>query len=119
MPISSRLRPIVRYGVTTLLTFVGLGATYVLQDALGFPTFLLLVPVVILTSATWGAMAGTFALVLSTIGMLSQMDPAWSLAVADSQNQLRALLFVVVGSVSVMVASKQQRLAQELRGNEA
>src|SRR5688500_15360452 len=99
MLMSPGLRPVVTYGLTALLTFIGLAATYVLQQAAGSASFLLLIPVVILTSARWGALVGTFATVLATAGMLVVMEPSWSLAVADSGDRLRAIIFVWVASL--------------------
>ncbi len=107
------------YATTALLTLAGLAATTYLQRAFGFPSFLLLLPVVIFASARWGAAAGAFSTVLATAGMVLLMSPLGSLAIAERADQIRALAFIGVAAISVAIASKQHRMAQDLRANEA
>ena len=105
--------------MTTVLTVAGLAATNLLQQVFGFPSFLLMIPLVIFIGAKWGAGVGLSATALTTVGMTSMMPPAWSLAVANPGDVARTVAFVLVAIVSVLLASKQQRLERRLRANEA
>jgi PAS domain S-box-containing protein len=119
--IRSGPRPLVAYGVTTLLTLAALTASRLLQQVFGFPTFLLMIPVVIFSGAKWGAAAGLYAMGLTTAGMALLMPPdsPLSLSLSRSDDVARTITFIVVAVVSVLLASKQQRLEQKLRVNEA
>jgi PAS domain S-box-containing protein len=117
--ISPGPRPLVACLKATLLTVAGLAATSLLQQIFGFPSFLLMIPVVIFSGARWGAGIGFYAIALTTAGMTFMMAPAWSFAIEERADVARTLAFVAVAVVSVLLASKQQRLEQELRNNEA
>jgi PAS domain S-box-containing protein len=112
-------RPISAYAAAALLTLIALVTTQVLQREVGFQSFLLLIPVVIFTSARWGAVIGAFSGVLATVGITVLMAPRGSFFVADPADRARVFAFVAVAAVCIWLASKQQHLAQELRANEA
>jgi hypothetical protein len=117
--ISPGPRLLVACALTTLLTVAGLAGTRLLQQVFGFPSFLLMIPVVIFTGARWGAAVGFYATAFTAISMALMMPPAWSLSIASDADVARTITFVLVGGVSVMLASKQQRLERDLRANEA
>jgi PAS domain S-box-containing protein len=119
MSTRARSRRVTAYAATALLTLAGLVATTSLERAIGFSSFLLLLPVVIFTSARWGPMAGAVCTGLATAGMALLIPPEWSLSIAERSDQIRTVAFVTVAAVSVVIASKQHQLAQELRTNEA
>jgi PAS domain S-box-containing protein len=115
-PVPRTLAP---YAIATLLTLGAIGLTQYLHWVIGFPTVVALVPVVILSSARWGAQVGAFSTVLATIGVAVLMEPAWSIAVAKSGDRILIMAFVGVALISVLIASQQRRLEHELRANEA
>ena len=79
----------------------------------------MLIPLVILSSARWGARVGLFAIVITTAGLAFLMDPADSLLVARLADQILLLSFLGVAVISVLIAGRQQRLEHLLRENEA
>ncbi len=105
--------------MTALLTAAGLAATSLLQQVFGFPSFLLMLPVVILTGAKWGAAVGFYAIVLTTAVMTPMAPPAISPGLANAGELAHTVAFVLIAAISVLLASKQQRLEQDLRTNEA
>ncbi len=115
-PVVRRLAP---YAGAAVLTIAALALTHYLQQALGFPNVLLLIPVVILSSARWGAQVGVFSTVLATIGVLFLIDPVGSALVARSADRILVMAFVAVALTSTLIASRQRRLERQLRTNEA
>ena len=86
---------------------------------MGSTAVVLLIPVVILTSARWGAGVGTVSTLLASGGVALAMEPAGSLYVGLDRDRILLLAFVGVAAVSTVVASRQRRLEQQLRANEA
>jgi PAS domain S-box-containing protein len=86
---------------------------------LGFPTVVLLVPVVILSSARWGAKAGFFSTLLAAAGLAFTMRSDATLLITRSGEWILVLAFVAVAIVSVLIAGQQHRLERQLRINEA
>ena len=105
--------------LTTLLVFVALAATDFLQRALGFPSFLLLLPVVILATASWGAIPGIFAAVLTLLGMALLLEPRWIPLVASSRDASVVTTFAAVSFVSVWLASHHYSTREALLHSEA
>jgi PAS domain S-box-containing protein len=95
-----------------------LGTTRLLQVEIGFPDFLLMLPVVIFTSVRWGAVVGAYAIALTASGM-ALLPPVEPFGTASPADQAGMLAFLVVGGISVVLASRQQRLAIQVRMNEA
>jgi PAS domain S-box-containing protein len=109
----------VAYGSAASWTLIALALTDYLQRVLGFPTVILLIPVVILSSARWGARIGVFTAALASIGLGVTLEPRWSFLVATTGDRIVLATFVGVALVSALIASRQRRLEQQLRANEA
>jgi PAS domain S-box-containing protein len=112
-------RQLATYASAAVWTLVALALTHYLQQAIGFPTVILLIPVVILSSARWGARVGVFSALLASIGLAVTLEPNWSVAVASSGDRMLLATFVGVALISAAIASEQRRLEQQLRVNEA
>jgi PAS domain S-box-containing protein len=98
---------------------VSLGLTQSLQPIVGSSAVILLIPVILGSSARWGAPAGAFSGLLASGGAALTMAPVWSLAVAGFGDRILLVAFVCVAVVSTYVASRQRRLEDQLRSNEA
>jgi PAS domain S-box-containing protein len=107
------------YAAATALALGALALTHYLQLVIGFPDVVLLMPVVILSSARWGAQVGVFTTVFSTAGVALLTPPVGSLVMDGSAERILLLTFVVVALISTFIASGQRRLEQRLRTNEA
>ena len=118
-PLAPPARRFAPYAAATLLTLAALGLTHYLQRALGFPNVLLLIPVVILSGARWGAQVGAFTTLLATLGAAFLIEPTGSFAVDRGADRILLLAFVAVALASTLVASRTRRLEQQLRTNEA
>lgn len=112
---TGRLMP---YAAATLLAIVALALTHSLQVAIGFPNVVLLIPVVILCSARWGAQVGVFTAAVCTMGAVLIIPPTGSLRLDSAGDRMLLLAFVVVALISTLIASRQRRLEQQLRRNE-
>src|SRR5687768_16133926 len=112
-------RTFASYAIATLLTLSAVALTYYLQVATGFPNVVLLIPVVILSSARWGAQVGVFSTVIATLGVAMTLEPLRSLRVASDGDRILLLAFVGVALISVLIASRQRHLEHQLRANEA
>jgi PAS domain S-box-containing protein len=112
-------RILVPYGSAAVLTVAAVALTYSLQSIVGFPTVILLIPVVILSSVRWGARVGAFSTILASGGVALGLDPVWSLAVARPGDRILLAAFVGVAGISTFIASRQRQLEQMLRANEA
>jgi len=112
-------RTFASYAIAALLTLSAVALTYYLQVATGFPNVVLLIPVVILSSARWGAQVGVFSTVIATLGVAMTLEPLRSLRVASDGDRILLLAFVGVALISVLIASRQRRLEHQLRANEA
>ena len=113
------LRTLGPYALVALLTLVALGLTEYLQRIIGFPHVVPLIPVVILSSARWGARVGVFSTLLATVGVALLSDPVGSLLIENAADRILLMAFVSVALVSVLIASRQRQLEQQLRANEA
>ena len=113
------LLPVVRLAATAVLVGAALLATDRLQSAAGYPTFLLVVPIIILAAAAWGAAMGAMAAALSVAGMALLLEPRWSLYVEDPGERTLIFVFVVVAIASVFIANHYHRLREAMRVNEA
>ena len=69
----AHLLPVVRLAATAILVFLALLATDLLQRGVNQPTFLLLVPIIILATAAWGAVNGVTAAALSAASPGSEL----------------------------------------------
>ena len=114
-----RLLPVVRLAAAAMLVFLALLLTDQLQRGTGRLTFLLLVPIIILTAAAWGAVIGAAVAALSVGGMALLFEPRWSLSVANPGERTLIFVFVGVAIGSVLVANHYHRLREALRANEA
>ena len=115
----AHLLPIVRLATTAILVLLALLATDQLQRLVHHPTFLLIVPIIILAAAAWGALNGIFAAALSVAGMALLLEPRWSLEVENSGERTLILVFIGVAIGSVLVANRYHRLREAMRANEA
>jgi PAS domain S-box-containing protein len=115
-----RLHPprLLTVSTVTGAALLGLAATELVHRSVGYPSFLLLLPLVILASAQWGAIAGAVATCVTTVGMAALMPPARSLAVEDPAHRMMLALFVAVSAVSVLAGSRQQRTRAALIASE-
>ena len=118
MPAGSQLRAS-RLAATTLLVLLALGGTELLQTFLGVPTFFAILPVIVLTAATWGASIGILAATLTAGGMALLLEPRWSLAVADPTERRLLAIFITVAFASVWIAHRYYRLRETMQRNEA
>jgi PAS domain S-box-containing protein len=113
------IRALVPYGSAVLWTLAAFVLTRYLQAFTGFPTGILLVPVVVLSSARWGTRVGTFSTLLASIALAYTLDPFGSLAVARFGDRVLLAAFVGVAAVSAWLAGRQRLLEHQLRANEA
>src|SRR5688572_26015110 len=113
------LLPVVRLVATAILVVAALLATERLQGPTGHPTFLLVVPIIILAAAAWGTAMGAMAAALSVAGMALLLEPRWSLYVENPGEQTLIFVFVGVAIASVVVANHYHRLREAMRVNEA
>jgi PAS domain S-box-containing protein len=111
-----RLAP---YAAAAALTVGALALTHYLQTVTGFPNVVLLIPVVILSSARWGTQVGVFSTMVAALGVALLIEPVGSFRVAKSADQVVVLAFVATALLSTLIASRQRRLEQQLRTNEA
>ena len=79
---------------------------------------MLLIPVVILSSARWGASVGLFSMVVATAGLVVALESGVA-PLATASARILALAFVVVAGISVLIAGRQRNLELQLRANEA
>lgn len=114
-----RLLPVVRLAYAVAIVALALLGTDLLQRGVNQPTFLLLIPIVILTAAMWGAAIGVTAAAVSVAGMALLLEPRWNLSVADPGERVLVVVFSGVAFVSVLVANHYYRLREALRVNEA
>jgi PAS domain S-box-containing protein len=114
--LARRLAP---YAAATALALGALALTHSLHVAIGFPNVVLLMPVVILCSARWGAQVGVFTTVFSAAGVAFLTPPVGSLLMDGPGERMLLLTFVVVALISTVIASGQRRLERRLRANEA
>ena len=84
----------------------------------GVPTLVLLIPVVILSSARWGSSVGLFSMGLATAGLVVALESGTA-PLATSSARILMLAFVVVAGISVLIAGRQRNLELQLRANEA
>ena len=112
-------RSLVRYGIAALWTVTAVGLTHYLQSIIGSGAVILLIPVIMLSSARWGARVGAFSSLLASGGGAFMMEPAWSLVVAGFGDRILLAAFVCVAGISTVIASRQRRLEYQLRANEA
>lgn len=113
------LLPVIRLAATASLVTAVLLVTDRLQGVTGHPTFLLVVPIIILAAAAWGAAIGAMAAALSVAGMALLLAPRWSLYVENPGEQALIFVFVGVAIASVFVANHYHRLREAMRVNEA
>ena len=113
------LLPVVRLVAAATLVVLALLATDLLQRSIHQPTFLLLVPIIILAAAAWGAAIGVMAAALSVAGMALLLEPRWSLFVQNPGERTLIVVFVGVAIGSVLVANRYHRLRKALGVNEA
>lgn len=118
MPASPQFRAS-RLAATTLLVLLALGITEVLQAFLGVPTFFAILPVIVLTAATWGAASGILAAMLATLGMALLLEPRWNLAVANPAERGLLVVFITVAFASVWIAHHYYRLRESMQRNAA
>jgi two-component system CheB/CheR fusion protein len=111
--------PVVRVAATAILVLVALLATDQLQRGIGHPTFFLLVPIIILAAAAWGAVMGSAAAALSVVGMAFLLEPRWSLHIEDPGARVLMIVFIGVATICVLVANHHYRLREAIRVNEA
>jgi two-component system CheB/CheR fusion protein len=110
---------IVRLTTTVILVLVALVATDQLQRGIGQPTFFILIPIVILAAAAWGAPTGIVATGLSVGGMMLLLEPRWSLSIADPDERMIVAVFTGVAVICILVANHHYRLREAMRVNEA
>ena len=106
------------YAGAAVLSVAALALTHSLQIVIGFPNVVLLIPVVILSSARWGAQVGVFTTIVCLVGAAYMIPPVGSLRVDDAGQRLLIFAFVVVAGISTAIASRQRRLELQLRSNE-
>ncbi len=111
-------RRVGQYAATALFTVLALLLTQSLERMLGFPTLVLLIPVVILSSARWGSRVGLFSMTLTAVGLVFALDGDGP-PLATSSARILVLSFVAVAGISVLIAGRQRRLELQLRANEA
>jgi two-component system CheB/CheR fusion protein len=115
----TRLLPAVRLAAAATLVVVALFGTDLLLRGVHQPTFLLLIPIIILTAAMWGAAIGVTAAALSIAGMALLLEPRWSLSVVEPGERVLLAVFGAVAVVSVLVANHYYRFREAMRVNEA
>ena len=102
-----------------MVTLVALRVTQYLQDLIGFPTVVLLIPVVILTAARWGTRVGLFSMLIAVAGLAFDIESNASPIVSRPAEWLLLLAFAAVAATSLLIAGRQHRLENSLRANEA
>ena len=115
----TRLVPVIRLVAAATLVAVALLGTELLLRGVNQPTFLLLIPIIILTAAMWGAAIGVTSAALSVAGMALLLEPRWSLSVDDSAERVLLGVFGGVAIASVLVANHYYRFREAMRVNEA
>ena len=115
----TRLLPVIQLVAAATLVAVALLGTDLLLRGVNQPTFLLLIPIIILTAAMWGAAIGVTSAALSVAGMALLLEPRWSLSVDDSAERILLAVFGGVAIVSVLVANHYYRFREAMRVNEA
>jgi two-component system CheB/CheR fusion protein len=109
----------VAYAATLVLTLLALAVTQLLQDIIGFPTVVLLIPVVILSGVRFGARVGLFSMLIAAGGLVFAIESEASPLVTRSAEWLLVLAFVAVAAISLLIAGRQHQLERQMGANEA